>query len=196
MKRKHAIALFVGAVAMLLTSAFYVDAQVAPEDEKARVSPRAGLYQRIGTTNVQVWYHRPSVRGPKDEDRQIWGGVVPYNEGQPFPWRAGANDTTIIEFSKDVKIEGQDLPAGKYGFHVIPSENEWILIFNKEAQGWGSFRYKAEEDALRVTITPEEAPHQEWLAYTAENLTENTADICLHWETKRGCFTVEAAAAE
>ena len=87
-----------------------------------RDSQHAVLTQRIGITDVTVNYHRPLVKG-----RAIWGKVVPYGQ----VWRAGANENTTIAFSDPVTIEGQALPRGTYGLHMIPGENDWTIILSK-----------------------------------------------------------------
>jgi hypothetical protein len=156
------------------------------EEKPVRVSPYAEVLQRIGSSDVKVTYHRPGVKG-----REIWGtNLVPYG-GDPIPWRAGANENTLFWFESDVKLNGQSLEAGWYGFHIIPSETEWILIFSNDTKGWGSFRYKQENDALRITVTPEEAPHEEWLRYGFEDLSETGATAYLRWEKKKVKFKIE-----
>ena len=110
-----------------------------------RESQRQEIYQTLGDTKIGVVYHRPNTKG-----RKVWGGLVPYGE----IWRTGANENTTIEFSRDVTINGQPLPAGKYGFHAMPTKADWILIFNKANDQWGSFTYDAKKDALRVTVRP------------------------------------------
>lgn len=159
-----------------------------------QASPKAMVMQRIGITDVTITYSRPGVKG-----RTIWGEVVKYggdsfptlNDGKPFPWRAGANENTTIEFTHDVKINGNPLSAGKYGFHIIPQENEWTLIFSNTSTAFGSFFYNEEDDALRITVTPAEAPFIERLAYGFDELTDNTANAYLHWEKLKAGFTIE-----
>lgn len=160
-----------------------------------RKSLKAYVTQRLGLdTDITIDYSRPGVKG-----RKIWGELVPYgmvpgdrfSKGSPYPWRAGANENTTIEFNKDVLIEGNKLPAGKYGMHMIPSEKEWIIIFSKNNSAWGSFSYTQEEDALRVTVTPVEAPHQEWLIYGFEDLAGTSATAFLHWEKLKVPFKIE-----
>lgn len=165
------------------------------QEKKVRASLMASVMQRLGTdTDITIVYSRPGVKG-----RTIWGELVPYglapgneySEGNPYPWRAGANENTTIEFSKDVLVEGNKLPAGKYGIHMIPSEKDWVIIFSKNSEGWGSFGYKKEEDALRVTVTPVEAPHQEWLMYGFDNLAGTSATAFLWWEKLKVPFKIE-----
>lgn len=147
-----------------------------------RISPPASVSQTIGFTEIIIDYHRPGVKG-----RKIWDGLIPYRE----VWRAGANENTTIEFTGDVKINGNDLKAGKYGFHVIPNNDQWILIFNTVNYAWGSFFYDKNEDALRVTVKPIESYHREWLQYGFENLTQNSCEAYLHWEKLKVSFKIE-----
>lgn len=170
------------AVALIVGAAVGVDAQ----EKKPQASPYSETTQRIGSYDVTVTYFRPGVKG-----REIWGTkLAPYG-GKPMPWRAGANNNTTFEFEGDVKIEGKPLKAGIYGFHIIPSDTDWILIFSTDSKGWGSFRYKEDKDALRITITPEEGPHEEWLRYGFEDLTAESATAYLAWEKKVAKFKIE-----
>ncbi len=153
-------------------------------------SKKAAVMEDIGLTTVKIKYNRPGVKG---REGQVYGdnGLVPYNEGQPFPWRAGANENTVMYFEDDVTIEGQPLAAGKYGFHIIPAEEEWTLIFSNNHWSWGSFNYDPAEDALRVSVKPKELDESvEWLEYRFVNQTDNSADIEMRWEKKKIQFTV------
>lgn len=146
----------------------------APPLTTSQESARATVSQTIGITNVTVTYNRPSVKG-----RKIWGDLVPYNQ----VWRAGANENTVIEFSTPVKLEGKELAAGKYGLHMLPTEQSWTIIFNKNAANWGSFSYDEKEDALRVTVTPQAGPAQEQLRYTFDGVSKNSGTLNLAWST-------------
>src|SRR5471032_2988656 len=126
-----------------------------------RPSQRAAAMQRIGLTDITVTYHRPLVGG-----RKVWDAMVPYGQ----VWRAGANENTTIEFSDPVSIEGKPLAKGTYGLHMIPTENEWTIIFSKSSTAWGSFTYNQSEDALRVTVKPQGAEMKEALAYDVDDV--------------------------
>lgn len=139
-----------------------------PED-----SPRAVAAQRIGMTDVTIVYHRPFVKG-----RKVWGGLVPYDQ----VWRAGANENTTIESTGPLLIEGQALPKGVYGLHMIPGTDQWTVIFSKQAGAWGSFSYDRKEDALRVTVKPETGEFHEALAYDFDDLKFDSAVARLRWE--------------
>jgi len=138
-----------------------------------RQSQHALVTQRIGVTDITINYHRPLANG-----RAIWGKLVPYGQ----VWRAGANENTIITFSDPVTIEGQALDKGTYGLHMIPGENEWTVIFSKNATSWGSFSYKQDEDALRVTVKPQAAEVHDALAYDFDDLKADSVLVTLRWE--------------
>ncbi|MBZ5599917.1 MAG: DUF2911 domain-containing protein [Acidobacteriia bacterium] len=131
------------------------------------------LTQRVGITDITINYHRPLVNG-----RKVWGGLVPYGQ----VWRAGANENTTIAFSDPVTIEGQALPKGTYGLHMIPAENEWTIIFSKNFTSWGSFTYNQTEDALRVNVKPLPADMHEALTYDFDEVKPDATVLTLRWE--------------
>jgi hypothetical protein len=138
-----------------------------------RQSQHAVVTQRIGVTDITVNYHRPLVNS-----RQIWGKVVPYGE----VWRAGANENTTVTFTDPVTIEGQPLGKGTYGLHMIPGENQWTVIFSKMSTAWGSFSYKQDEDALRVTVKPQTAEFHDALTYDFDDVKPDSAVVTLRWD--------------
>lgn len=147
-----------------------------------RPSPKASVSQTVGVTEVTIHYSRPGVK-----DRKIWGELVPYGQ----VWRTGANENTTITFSTPVKIEGKELPAGTYGLQTIPTENEWTLILSKDAELWGAFNYKPENDVLRAQVKPEPSEFHERMGFDFEDVTDNTAKIVLRWEKIQVPFTLE-----
>jgi hypothetical protein len=110
----------------------------------AQKSPPATAEGTFGAAKVTIKYHQPSARG-----RQIMGSLVPYGQ----VWRTGANNSTSIEFSAPVKIEGKDVAKGTYALFTVPGENEWVIVLNKTI-AWGTDEYKQEEDVIRVNVKP------------------------------------------
>ena len=153
-------------LAIVLFMAFtVVEAQI----ETPQPSPTATFSQKVGLTDVKITYSRPSVKG-----RKIFGDLVPYGQ----LWRTGANMATKFEFSDDVKIEGQDIPAGTYALFTIPGEEEWTVIFNKNWQQGGTGNYKEEEDAIRFTVKPGDMPMSvETLVIDINNVTSTSSSI-------------------
>lgn len=176
-----------------ITSSFaQIPLTVAPSggNKKASVS------ERIGLTDVTINYDRPGVKG---REGKIWGQLVhagfidqQFGTSKAAPWRAGSNENTTFKFSTDVKIEGQPLSAGKYGFFVAYGPDECTLIFSKNSTSWGSYYYDEREDALRVKVKPQSLDKSvEWLKYEFMSETENTATVALQWEKISIPFKIE-----
>jgi hypothetical protein len=152
--------------------------------------------QYIGSVvKVTVAYSSPNVHAPDGSDRtgKIWGttvahyGMVKQGFGldNPSPWRAGANESTTIEFSNDVMIEGKPLAAGKYGLFLMLNETgPWTWIFSKNTSGWGSYYYDEKEDVLRVETQPTDHPYTEWLTYNFTDRESDHVTLELQWELK------------
>lgn len=157
---------------------------------------KAAVTERIGITDVTIRYDRPAVKG---REGKIWGQLVPagytdlqFGTSKASPWRAGANESTTIEFSSDVTIQGQPLAKGKYGFFIAYDPAQSTLIFSKATTNWGSYYYDPKDDVLRVTVKPVGTDRSvEWLKYEFTNQTENAATISLQWEKLSFPFTVE-----
>lgn len=181
---------------LLLLISYSSFAQITLTQLPSGGNKKAWVGERVGLTDITIRYDRPAVKG---REGKIWGSLVHtgftdqgFGSAKAAPWRAGANENTTIEFSTDVKIEGQPLKAGKYGFFVAYDAAEPILIFSNNSTSWGSYYYDAKEDALRVKV--KSVPLQnsvEWLKYEFSNETENSATISLQWEKLSIPFKVE-----
>jgi len=126
-------------------SLMLVFAASAQKDKSKRKSPPAQVSQEVNGTTVTIDYSQPSKRG-----REVFGSLEAYGK----VWRTGANESSWIEVSNDVKVEGESLAAGKYGLFTIPGEDEWTIIFNKKWDGWGAYEYNQSDDVLRVKVKP------------------------------------------
>ncbi|HRH49293.1 MAG TPA: DUF2911 domain-containing protein [Panacibacter sp.] len=159
-------------------------------------SPAAIVVQTIGISTVSVTYSRPSVK-----NREVWGALVPYGwnvqafgAGNSAPWRAGANENTVIKFSHDATVEGKRVPAGSYGlFFVINKDNTGEVIFSKDYRSWGSFFYNPTQDLLRANIQLRTIPQTELLTYDFINTTKTSAELVLNWEKKQFPVKIEFA---
>ena len=169
-------------VACVFAATLFATQAMAQErgNEEARVSPNAAVSQTIGTTEVMITYGRPSVN-----DRTIFGGLVPYDA----VWRTGANESTAITFSNDVKIEGKSLEAGTYSLYTVPGEDKWTIVINSKLS-WGT-QYDESKDVLRVDTTPEEGKKVEQFKIYFEDVTNESAECVLHWDTTKVPFTIE-----
>lgn len=162
---------------------------------------KSSVTQWVGLASITVTYNSPDVHGPDGEDRsgRIWGELVPFGFTDPgygpstsAPWRAGANENTTIEFSHDVLIDGKQINAGKYGvFLVVEKEGPWTWILSTDADHWGHYHYNPANDAIRVTSTPKDAPHTEYLTYGFDERLSSSAVVFFQWEKKRVDLKIE-----
>ena len=141
-------------------------------------SPKAEAENKVGNVDVKINYSSPAVRG-----RTVYGDLVPYGE----VWRTGADNATTIEFSGPVTINDKPLAAGKYALFTIPGEKEWTIIFNKNPDQWGAYKYDKALDALRINVSPKTATPTENL-----KLDINQAGVVgIQWERVRAEFQVK-----
>ncbi|GAB3336628.1 hypothetical protein GCM10027299_46860 [Larkinella ripae] len=159
---------------------------------------KASVSEQIGLAKITIDYSRPGVKG---REGKVWGtpvahyGLVDlgFGSSKGAPWRAGANENTVISFSKPVKVEGKDLAAGSYGVHMLLGETETTVIFSRNWTSWGSFFYEPSEDALRVTVKNQPLDQSvEWLKYEFLDQTDQSATVALLWEKRKIPFKVEA----
>lgn len=160
-------------------------------------NPRATISEEVGITSISIKYSRPGVKG---REGKIWGGVVANGFGAfsfityraTSPWRAGANEATIISFEHDVKVEGRDLKAGSYALFMAMGTDSVLLIFSRLTDAWGSFYYREEYDALRVKVKPVPLDKSvEWLKYEFIGHKEESCTIAMQWEKLSVPFKVE-----
>jgi tetratricopeptide (TPR) repeat protein len=155
-------------------------------------SPAASVIQTIGISRITITYSRPAVKG-----RQVWGSLVPYgwadaSNGSNAPWRAGANENTVLELTHEATIEGKKVPAGKYGlFLTINEDNTGEVILSKDFHSWGNFRYDAANDQMRAPIRIRDHEMTEMLTYEFINASKNNVELVLNWEKKQFPVKIE-----
>lgn len=161
----------------LLTAVFALlfTVQLSAQDKPA-ASPLGKVYQRVGVTDIEVAYSRPSAKG-----RTIFAdnGLVPFGK----LWRTGANGATTVSFSTDVMVDGNKLAAGTYSLLSIPAADEWVVIFNTDASLRGTGGYSEDKDALRITVpVAATAAPVETFKISIGTVTDTTADLWISWE--------------
>lgn len=159
------------------------DASAGEKEDKKPLSPRTNAMADIGSAHIHIDYSSPGVRG-----RTIWGGLVAYDQ----VWVTGAHKATSITFSKDVKIKGQLVSAGTYGFFTIPGQEKWVLILNKNHAQHLADDYDEALDVLRMSATPEQLTEPaESLTYEVQPTGGNKGVISVMWEQIKVSFEVE-----
>jgi len=160
-------------------------------------NPRATITEEVGITSITIKYSRPDVNG---REGKIWGTLITYGftsqnlntNKNDMPWRAGANETTMITFEHDVKVEGQPIKAGTYGLYMAVYADKATIIFSKQADAWGSFFYEEKNDVLRVDVKPVALDKNvEYLKYEFIEHKEKYCVIALQWEKLSIPFKVD-----
>jgi hypothetical protein len=178
--KKPALIVFLTAFA-----AFLAQAQI----QIPAASPSGTVSTVVGLTDISIKYSRPKMKG-----RKIFGEgpeyLVPYGQ----MWRTGANAGTVISFSDDVKVEGQDVKKGEYLLLTIPNANEWtVILYSDPSIGGNTANYKQEKDAARFTVKPVKLaePVSTFTMSITDIADDNTsANIELAWENTAIRFKV------
>ncbi|QQL49213.1 DUF2911 domain-containing protein [Mucilaginibacter ginkgonis] len=148
----------------------YLGVSAQPMDRK---SPHETVKGTIGSANVTIVYGSPRVKG-----RTIFGGLEAWDKA----WRAGADEATTFETDKDLMVQGQKLPAGKYSLFFTPSQGEWTVTFNSQVGQWGIKRtgeanFDAAKNVVVAKVKAKKTPLTENLTYAF-----TPTGFALNWE--------------
>lgn len=160
---------------MAVTSNNYADSvnDGLIKEDTLKGSPHRAAMATVNDTHVHIEYSSPGVKG-----RVVWGGLVAYDK----VWVTGAHKATSIQFSKDVTINGQKIPAGKYAFFTIPGKEKWTLILNTRYDQHLADDYNEKEDIIRIEVKPEEHILTQRLTYVVNGIDDRSGDIVMQWE--------------
>lgn len=153
--------------------------------EVPTLSPLAEVTQEVALTKVNLSYSRPGAKG-----RKVFGDLVPFGE----VWRTGANASTKLTFTEDVKIEGNALKAGTYALYTIPGEKEWTIIIhtNTKHRSIAGDVYKQSEDAFRFTVKPTKTSNFiETFTIEFADITTNSCHLKISWENTEVKFEIK-----
>lgn len=162
--------------ALFLTGLFFI---ASAQINTPIPSPAGSVSSTVGLTDIKIDYFRPGVKG-----RMIFGSGDDYLEQYGTVWRTGANAGSIVSFSTDIKIGGQDVKAGEYQIVSLPGKDEWQVMFLSEKIGGNMNNYKEDIVAAKVTVKPgKTASTVERLTFQIANISANntTADIQFSW---------------
>lgn len=148
------------------------------------LSPLGTVTQQVGNTKFSISYERPAVRG-----RKIYGGLVPWGE----VWRTGAGENTTIAFDKDVRINGSQVPAGKYSLFTIPNPDQWTVILNRDTTLYGSYDYDSKKDLIRFEVAPQMTQRYYESMTLDIDVTSNNAIVAISWENTLVAFPIETS---
>lgn len=148
-------------------------------------SPRQKVEQQFSMSKITVDYGRPGVKG-----RKIFGELVPFGK----VWRAGANSSTKLTFEQSVTFGGKTVPAGTYGLFVIPTEKEWKIILNKDAQQWGAYEYDEKLNVTDIAVPVQKlSEKQEWFAIELNPVDDSSLDLVMKWDVTKVTVPLKTA---
>ncbi len=174
MKHTLLLAISIAIATSFLAPVLHARPTQDPAIDFPQPSPTATFKQRVGITDVEIVYSRPSAKG-----RKVFGDLVPYGE----LWRTGANAASKLTFGTEVKFQGMKVPAGSYSLFTIPGANEWTVILNKVAEQSGTSTYDEKQDLLRVQVKPSALTNPvESFRIGLDGLRDDSATLTLTWE--------------
>lgn len=137
-------------------------------------SPSGKLEQTVGLTKVTIEYSRPAKKGRElFVEVEKWGRM----------WRTGANASSKIEFSDDVKLEGKDIPAGKYAIYSIPGQETWtVMLYSDLTLGGNTNGYDKSKEVARFDVKTAMLPMEiENFTFYVDNMKTNSATLGFAW---------------
>jgi len=171
-------------LSFILLSALLTSGVYAQDLKLPALSPTSKLTQEFSTSNIEISYSRPSMRG-----RKIFGELVAFGN----VWRTGANSATKIKFGEDVTVGGQAVKAGEYALYTIPGVAEWEIILNKGVGNWGNAGYDKADDVARFKIAPKALDKNvQTFTINIGHITYSTCNIELMWEKTKIIIPVKA----
>ena len=159
----------------------------SPASPQIQASERAIVGQTIDGTELTIEYARPQVRG-----REVFGGIVPWD----VVWTPGANWATTFETSKDIKLNGVAVPAGKYSVWALPREREWLVMLNSDPEIFHFVKPDSAQAAVHIRATPERAEHAEMLTWSFAAVRGDFANLTLSWGSTAVPLRVEVPATQ
>lgn len=140
-------------------------------------SPRQKVEQQFSISKISVDYGRPGVKG-----RNVYKDLAPYGK----VWRAGANSATKISFGQAVNFGGKEVPAGTYGLFIVPEQNQWKVILNKDSQQWGAYAYDEKLNAVEVDVPVSKLNDKaEWFTIELNPTADDSLSMVFKWDTTK-----------
>lgn len=138
-----------------------------------RGSEHAVVAQTIDGTTVTIEYSRPVARG-----RTLFGDLVPYD----VVWTPGANWATTLDVDKDIRLNGTDVPAGKYSMWMVPRQGgQWRLSLDPNPEIFHFQKPDSSAEQIHIAAAPQDGPHAETLTWSFPAVTGDAAKLQFQW---------------
>jgi hypothetical protein len=146
---------------------------IESSSEVAAEVAKAAVLNAMGGTEIKVSYYRDVA-----PDGRTFGTIIPFDE----VWGGSAgDDATLIEFSDDVSVNGQFLPAGSYELSFVPREGQpWIFRILRRSSEPSRTQDTSVvlEQSLNVQMT-DSGPER--LEYYFDYVGENERQLVIAW---------------
>jgi hypothetical protein len=138
-------------------------------------SPHVRTDWTIDEANISIEYGRPSLKGRPEAT------LMPVGE----PWRAGADEATVLKTDKPLKIGTLTLEPGTYTLNAQPGEKDWQLIVGKLGKPgqWGvPYNATLEIGRAPMTLTAGKTPVEQ-VTISIDDTPEG-GTLKIEWGTK------------
>ena len=148
----------------------------ADSQAQSRASERGTVSQVIDGTTITIEYSRPVARG-----RVLFGpkGVVTWGHN----WTPGANWATTLETDKDIQVNGQAVPKGRYSVWIVPNPGDWTVMLSRQHRAFHTQMPADSTAQARFPVQPTAGAHMETLAWYFPVVAPQAATLRLHWGT-------------
>src|SRR6476660_7753902 len=133
---------------LVLTALAMAGTLGAAAAQRPRVRPHENVSATIDGATLTITSGRPSMRG-----RTIFGALVPYGR----VWCPGADEATVLDSSRPLRIGSLDVPAGPHTIWMLPTADAWTLVVSKEPSGFHT-RYNESADLGRSDLRKRTLP--------------------------------------
>ena len=146
--------------------------------EYLRLSPAQKIIQRVGSTDLEINYSRPQLKG-----RTMFGEMLAFGK----LWRTGANENTTISFDHRVQIGNKEINAAQYNLLTRPWEDKWDIYFYTETNHLDIPEPIDSTKLIYLTTVPviNLSDREETLVINIYDITETTANLGISWEYTR-----------
>ena len=146
-----------------------------PRAQGGRRSPHESTSAVVDGSEMTIVYGRPYMRG-----RRIFGGLVAYGD----VWCPGADEATMLSTSRPLRVKDLAIPAGEYSLWILPTEEMWTLIFNRDAHTFHT-NYRSRADLGRIQLDKRALPSPvEQLTFSIDkNSSGPGGRIVMTWAT-------------
>lgn len=132
---------------------------------------------RNATAKMRVMFARPSKN-----DREIFGGLVPYGK----EWRLGANEASEITFYQTTSFADVVVPRGIYSIFVTPEKDNWTISLSSQMNMWGGAKRDMSKTVASFKVPTEQTKEvRENLAMAFQKVDEENANLVIEWDMTR-----------